>query len=151
MVAPERARKKQSCLFVLGRLRYSDAGNRHARPHVITLSQKEFHRAMALADLPEGAMRACEVAGRPVLVCRTKDGVHALDDVCTHAFARLHEGRLRGTRLICPLHGASFDVRDGRVLGAPATRALPRHDARIVDDVVEVALDPDAPPLVSGV
>ena len=119
--------------------------------HATTLSQKEFHRALPLADLPEGAMRACDVDGRPVLLCRTKDGVYALDDICTHAYARLHEGRLRGTRLICPLHGASFDVRDGRVLGAPATRPLPRHDTRVVDDVVEVALDPDAPAPVTGV
>lgn len=91
-------------------------------------------------------MRACMLGGREVLVCRTRDGVHALDNVCTHAYARLNEGRLRGVRLICPLHGASFDVRDGRVLGAPATQPLPRHAARIVGDAVEVALDPNAPP-----
>lgn len=92
-------------------------------------------------------MRACEISGRPVLVCRTKEGVFALDDVCTHAYARLHEGRLRGWRLICPLHGGSFDVRDGRALGAPAACPLARHATRIVGDAVEVALNPDAPPL----
>jgi nitrite reductase/ring-hydroxylating ferredoxin subunit len=151
MVAPDRARKKQSCLFVFKRVRYSGTQPRHTRPHLTTLSDKEFHRALPLDELPQGGMRACEVAGRPVLVCRTKDGVYALDDVCTHAFARMHEGRLRGWRLICPLHGASFDVRDGRVLGAPAIRPLPCHDARIVGDVVEVALDPNAPALVTGV
>jgi 3-phenylpropionate/trans-cinnamate dioxygenase ferredoxin subunit len=47
---------------------------------------------------------------------------------------------LRGTRLICPLHGASFDVRDGRVLGAPATRALATHPLRIAGDCVEISV-----------
>ena len=57
-------------------------------------------------------------------MCHTKSGVFALDNICSHAYARMSEGRLRGTRLICPLHGASFDVRDGRVLGPPATQPL---------------------------
>ena len=85
-------------------------------------------------------MRAHTVAEREIVVCRTKQGIYALDNICTHAFARLCEGRLRGTRLICPLHGASFDVRDGRVLGAPATRALEVHAVRVVGERVEIAL-----------
>ena len=76
-------------------------------------------------------------------LCRTiGDGVFALDNICTHALARLSEGRLRGTRLICPLHGASFDVRDGRVLGAPATRPLATHALRIVDGGIEISVAP---------
>ena len=50
------------------------------------------------------------------------------------------ESRLRGTRLICPLHGASFDARDGRVLAPPATAPLCQHAVRISDGVIEVAL-----------
>lgn len=87
-------------------------------------------------------MRYATLAGREVLICRTREGVYALDNICTHAFARMHEGRLRGVRLICPLHGASFDVRDGRVLGAPATEPLVRHEVRVVDGMVQVALAP---------
>jgi nitrite reductase/ring-hydroxylating ferredoxin subunit len=39
------------------------------------------------------------------------------------------------------LHGASFDIRDGRVLGPPAVVPMPTHAVRIVDGTVEVALD----------
>jgi 3-phenylpropionate/trans-cinnamate dioxygenase ferredoxin subunit len=95
-----------------------------------------------LAELPEGGMRACQADDREIVVCRTKDGIFALDNICTHAHARLNEGRLRGTRLICPLHGAAFDVRDGRALGAPATRALATHEVRMVGDRIEVAVSP---------
>ena len=95
---------------------------------------------IALADIPEGKMRACSIAGREIVVCHTKDGFFALDNVCTHAYARLSEGRLRGTRLICPLHGAGFDVRDGRAMGAPATRGLPTHAVQIVDSMLEVTI-----------
>jgi 3-phenylpropionate/trans-cinnamate dioxygenase ferredoxin subunit len=102
----------------------------------------EIAVTIALADVPEGAMHVCAAGGREIVVCRTKHGIYALDNICTHAYARLSEGRLRGTRLICPLHGASFDVRDGRVLGAPATKPLTTHSVSVVDDRIEISAAP---------
>ena len=97
-----------------------------------------------LAEIAEGQMLVRTINGREIVICRTRHGIYALDNICTHAYARLNEGRLRGTRLICPLHGASFDVRDGRPLGAPATRPLTTHELRVVADRIEVILRPDA-------
>src|ERR1700741_5026225 len=99
----------------------------------------QFAFAMRLEELPLGSMRACTLGGRELGICHTREGVFALDNICTHAHARLSEGRLRATRLVCPLHGASFDIRDGRVLGPPAVLALPAHAVCIVEGTVEVA------------
>lgn len=110
------------------------------------MTELKFEPALAPASLRRGQMRACTIGGREVLVCHTKEGLYAVDNICTHAFAQLSEGRLRGHRLICPLHGAVFDVRDGRVLKGPATEPLPTHPLRIAEGRVEVALDPAAPP-----
>jgi nitrite reductase/ring-hydroxylating ferredoxin subunit len=96
------------------------------------------HIDIPLTELVKGAMVIRSIGGREIVVCRTKAGLHALDNTCTHAYARLNEGRLRGTRIICPLHGASFDVRDGRALCAPATRALATHAIEVVDDCARV-------------
>jgi nitrite reductase/ring-hydroxylating ferredoxin subunit len=98
-----------------------------------------WHVVAQAADFAPGEMRGIVVEGRDVLVCQTKQGWFALDNVCTHAYARLSEGRLRGCRLICPLHGASFDIRDGSVLGLPATAPLKSHRLRITDGCIEVA------------
>jgi len=100
----------------------------------------EFLAVMKLAELPLGSMRARVVGGRELVICHTREGVYALDNICTHAHARLSEGRLRSTRLSCPLHGACFDVRDGRVLGSPAEVPLPTHAVRVVDETIEVAV-----------
>ncbi len=94
--------------------------------------------SVTLTEVPEGGMRVCKLGAREIVICRTKDGVHAVDNMCTHADARLSEGRLRGNRLICPLHGAAFDIRDGRVLGAPATVPLTAYAVRVVDGNIEV-------------
>jgi nitrite reductase/ring-hydroxylating ferredoxin subunit len=102
----------------------------------------QFATGVKLGELPLGSMRACMVGGREILICHTREGVFAVDNICTHAHARLCEGRLRATRLVCPLHGASFDIRDGRVLGPPAELPLPTYPVQLIDGVVEVTLEP---------
>jgi nitrite reductase/ring-hydroxylating ferredoxin subunit len=103
-----------------------------------------FLPVMRLAELPLGSMRACLIGAREILVCHSREGVFALDNICTHAHARLCEGRLRATRLTCPLHGATFDIRDGRVLGPPAEVPVQTHAVRVLDGAIEVALSPVA-------
>jgi 3-phenylpropionate/trans-cinnamate dioxygenase ferredoxin subunit len=98
------------------------------------------HIDIPLTDLAEGTMLVRSIGDREIVICRTKAGLHALDNICTHAYARLNEGRLRGTRLICPLHGASFDVRDGRALGAPASRPLATYAVHVVGDSMQVTV-----------
>jgi 3-phenylpropionate/trans-cinnamate dioxygenase ferredoxin subunit len=100
----------------------------------------QFEAVLKLSELPAGGMRSGVIGGREILICHTREGLFALDNICTHAHARLCEGRLRATRLVCPLHGASFDVRDGRVLGPPAVQPLPTHAVRVVDGAIEVAV-----------
>jgi 3-phenylpropionate/trans-cinnamate dioxygenase ferredoxin subunit len=103
------------------------------------LLDKPYLPALPLAELAPGTMRCVTLADQPVVIVHAKDGtVCALHDICTHAYANMHEGRLRGHRLICPLHGASFDIRDGAVLGAPATEPLKCYPVRVVDGQVEV-------------
>jgi len=102
----------------------------------------QFAPVVKLDELPRHGMRAFIVGGRDIVICRTSAGVFAFDNVCTHADARLSEGRLRHERLVCPLHGASFDVRDGRVLAPPAEVPLTAHAVRLAGGVVEVALLP---------
>ena len=114
------------------------------------MTDTEFVRVAAVKELPPGRMRSCRIGGRDIVVCATREGggydVFALDNICTHALARMSEGRLKGVRLMCPMHGAAFDVRDGSVCGGPATQPLITHQVRIVEGMIEVALNPSAPP-----
>lgn len=104
------------------------------------MNEISFVPVMTLAEIPQGSMQAKVLEGREIVICHTKEGLFALDNICTHAHARMCEGRLRATRLVCPLHGASFDIRDGRVLGPPAVAPLPTYPIRVVDGTIEVSL-----------
>ena len=104
------------------------------------MNEPRFEPVMQLSDIPLGAMRTAVIAGREIVICHTREGLYALDNVCTHAHAKMCEGRLRATRIVCPLHGASFDIRDGKVLGPPAVLPLPTFPVRVVEGTVQVAV-----------
>jgi nitrite reductase/ring-hydroxylating ferredoxin subunit len=104
------------------------------------MSDPQFQSAFPLSDIPLGSMRPVTLGGKEVVICHTKEGIYALDNICSHAHARMCEGRLRATRIVCPLHGASFDIRDGKVLGPPAVVPLSTFQVRVVDGTIEVAV-----------
>lgn len=85
-------------------------------------------------------MLCVEVEGREVLICHVEGDFFAVDNICSHAHARMSEGRLRGNRVLCPLHGAALDVRDGSVLRPPAVRPIGSHSVRVDGDDLLVAL-----------
>ena len=99
-----------------------------------------FERAATVSDLPAGTMRCVTVRGREVLIANAGGAVLATDDTCTHEDASLSCGVLRGTIVRCPLHGATFDLRDGAPLDDPAEEPLRCHEVKVEDGVVFVRL-----------
>lgn len=94
-----------------------------------------------LRDLADGQLRCFEQIGPDgIVVCRVRGELYALDDNCSHADTPLSEGRLRGYGLTCPLHGASFDVRDGTHSGPPAWEGVGCHQVEETDGVAVVVL-----------
>ena len=85
----------------------------------------------SLDDLTVGSTLLVEHQGNEILLCRTNDGVFAVENNCSHAQARLCEGRLKGHRLFCPLHSAAFDVRTGEALSKPATLPIATYPVSI--------------------
>lgn len=68
---------------------------------------------------------------RPVALFRVGTEYFAVDAKCTHANASLLVGEVRGYEVICPLHGARFDLRTGRALSLPAVRGLKSYPVKV--------------------
>jgi len=75
---------------------------------------------MNLSDLQldDGEQRIVEISGVEVLLCRSGGQTFAVGTHCPHQGASLLGGRVRGRTISCPLHGARFDLTNGRSLGA---------------------------------
>jgi 3-phenylpropionate/trans-cinnamate dioxygenase ferredoxin subunit len=102
------------------------------------MSTPQYRRVAAVEDVPAGKTLCVEIDGHEVLLCHTSEGLFAVDNLCTHAAARLCEGKLKGQRILCPLHGAAFDVRDGSALTRPASVALTRYSVSITGQDINV-------------
>lgn len=62
----------------------------------------------------------------------------AVSPWCTHAKVSLINGDVEGCEVICPLHGARFDLKTGQHLSLPAVRALESFPLRIEDGQILV-------------
>ena len=101
------------------------------------------HRIAALDDVPEGGNKAFAIAGKSVLVCRTAAGVFAIENMCSHAFAHLEGGKVKGAHIFCPLHGVRFDMRSGAPNGNLTKRSIVVYPSAVEDGAVYAEL-PDA-------
>ena len=84
------------------------------------MTQSDQHNIGGLSHLENGELTSCEVDDFEILICRVEGKLYAIEDNCSHADTPLSEGKLSGFQINCPLHGASFDVRDGSHSGPPA-------------------------------
>ena len=73
-----------------------------------------------------------EVTGAPIVVFNLDGELYALEDQCTHEEFELSSGSIDTEEgsIECILHGARFDIRDGRALCAPAYTAVPRFPVK---------------------
>jgi len=63
---------------------------------------------------------------------------YAISDVCTHDGGPLVEGELDGEWVICPRHGARFNVKTGAQT-MPAFAPAPCYDVKIEGDDIFIA------------
>ena len=87
-------------------------------------------------DLAEGEVLQSMIGEEEIVLCRAGKDVFALHNWCTHADARLSEGRLEGHELECPLHEGRFDIRNGKALCAPLDEDVRTFPIRVVGNEI---------------
>ena len=106
----------------------------------MTLQESTWHHLCAAAKLSEGEPLGFKLGDCRVALYRVDDDIFATDDVCSHAFALLSSGFLEGHVIECPLHGAMFDVRDGKCRSS-AYKDVAAFKVEIRDGEIYVQLD----------
>jgi 3-phenylpropionate/trans-cinnamate dioxygenase ferredoxin subunit len=91
----------------------------------------EFQHVATLDEIPPGGRKSLVFDDRAVLLFRIGDDFFAVEDVCSHDGQPLTDGKLAGTSIECPRHGARFDVRTGRPLCMPAVEPIATFEVRV--------------------
>ncbi len=95
------------------------------------MADSGFVKVAQLDELSPGEMMVVEVGDDRILLANVEGNVHAIDDICSHAYASLSEGDLSGQEVECPLHGAAFDLVSGQPVSPPATEGVKVYELRI--------------------
>jgi 3-phenylpropionate/trans-cinnamate dioxygenase ferredoxin component len=101
----------------------------------------DFLPACKTTDLSTEGKLSVELGDRFVVIVRIDDEYYCLDDICTHDGGTLGDGHLEDHCLVCPRHGAKFDVRNGDAVEMPATEATGSYEVRVEGDQIFVRLN----------
>jgi len=100
----------------------------------------DFIQVGSVDELTDGGRLFIEVDEQPIVVLRIANQYYAIGDVCSHDEGPVGEGAIEGFEIICPRHGARFDIRSGKALALPAFVDIPAFPVRIVDGQIEIGL-----------
>jgi 3-phenylpropionate/trans-cinnamate dioxygenase ferredoxin subunit len=92
-------------------------------------------------ELPPGSFKCVDIDDVLVAVFNLDGEYHAIENVCSHEYAELTDGEVEGNEIVCPLHGARFDIRTGEALTPPAYEAVAKLPVRVDGGVVQVRDD----------
>ncbi len=66
---------------------------------------------------------------------------YALEDACSHDSSSFDMASIEGKNVICPRHGAMFDITTGENLCPPAFYPVKTYPVRVNGDIIEVDID----------
>ena len=98
----------------------------------------EFTKVADAKDLPPGKSLSVEFGGERVALFNVDGTLYAIGDSCTHVGGPLSQGQVSGTSVICPLHGATFDLKTGNATTAPGSGAVKCYPVRAEGDEIQL-------------
>lgn len=98
------------------------------------------HKVARVSDVPAGTTKRVDAGGTELMLCNVDGEIYAIEDVCTHDGGPLDQGNLEGHCVICPRHGATFDVRTGEALTLPAVLPVGIFPVRVDGDEIYVEI-----------
>lgn len=102
----------------------------------------EFVTVAQAGDIPEGQTRVVRVGQDEIGIVKVKGTFYAFANICTHDEGPIAEGELEECAIICPRHGARFDLATGAVLSLPAVSPLPVYEVKVEGNDIKVSRTP---------
>jgi 3-phenylpropionate/trans-cinnamate dioxygenase ferredoxin subunit len=101
----------------------------------------EFVRVTKTEEVPLGTMKGFEINFERIMICHNENGFYALSDECSHDSAPISAGELEDNMVVCPRHGAKFDLATGEVKAPPAVVGIDTFEIKIENDEIFVRLE----------
>jgi 3-phenylpropionate/trans-cinnamate dioxygenase ferredoxin subunit len=103
----------------------------------------EFFTIAPTEELADGERLFVEINNLPIVIFNISGKLFAIGDVCSHDDGPLGDGDLEEDQIICPRHGARFDVETGKALTMPAVIDIPAYPVRVTSGQIEIGIPQD--------
>ena len=103
-------------------------------------SKIEFVEIAPADELPNGERLFVEIEGKPLVIFNIAGQFFSIGDVCSHDDGPVGEGDIEGDNIVCPRHGAEFDIRTGKAVQLPAVVDIPAYPVRVVEGMIQVGI-----------
>lgn len=101
---------------------------------------KEYLKVATVDEIPVGSMKSVAVGNRRIVICHAEDGFYAMADECSHDYAPISSGHVSDDQIVCPRHGARFDIKTGEVKAPPAVVGIDTYETTVEEGHVFVML-----------
>ena len=103
-------------------------------------SQLTYVEIASETELPNGERLFVEIESLPIVIFNIAGQLFAIGDVCSHDNGPLGDGMVDGNLVVCPRHGAEFEIPTGRAVTLPAVVDIPAYPVRVVDGKIEIGI-----------
>jgi nitrite reductase/ring-hydroxylating ferredoxin subunit len=99
-----------------------------------------IHEVAKTDEIEPGTAILVEVDGKEIALFNLNGEFYAISNECSHVGGPLCEGDIEGDKVICPWHGAEFDIKSGESLCDPAEGPVESYKVHIEGDNVKIEL-----------
>lgn len=107
---------------------------------ILDASKVEFLEIAPADQLPDGERMFIDVGGKSIVIFNLAGTLFAIGDICSHDNGPVGDGEIEENEIICPRHGARFDIRTGKATSLPAVVDIPSYPVREKDGMIEIGI-----------
>jgi 3-phenylpropionate/trans-cinnamate dioxygenase ferredoxin component len=100
----------------------------------------EYIEIANTSELLPGERMIVEINDVPIAIFNLNGRLCAIKDECTHDHGPLGEGKVEGNIIVCPRHGARFDICSGKPVSTPAFQPTESYPVRVTGDLIEIGI-----------
>jgi len=105
-----------------------------------SISAKSFIQVATTLEFARSRCRIVCLRGKEIAIFKIDDAYYAIDNLCPHRQAPLSTGEIDKGAVVCPWHGARFELQSGKGLPGPHRCDIGSYAVRVEGDAVKIAL-----------
>jgi 3-phenylpropionate/trans-cinnamate dioxygenase ferredoxin subunit len=100
----------------------------------------EYFEIAPVSEVPNGERLFVDIGDSAVVLFNIAGSLYAIGDICTHDDGPLGDGEIEEYNVVCPRHGAEFDMRTGEAVGMPAVVDIPAYPVQVREGMIYIGI-----------